>query len=38
MAAHDVSKCVDYLWGRGDVDRRRVTVIGVGDQGIVALL
>ena len=38
MAAHDVSKCVDYLWGRGDVDRRRVAVVGVGDQGIVALL
>jgi hypothetical protein len=38
MAAHDVSQCVDYLWGRGDVDRRRVTVVGVGDQGIVALL
>jgi dienelactone hydrolase len=38
MAAHDVSACVDYLWARGDVDRRRVIVVGVGDQGIVALL
>jgi dienelactone hydrolase len=38
MAAHDVSRCVDYLWARGDVDRRRVIVVGVGDQGIVALL
>ncbi len=38
MAAHDVSRCVDYLWARGDVDRRRVVVVGVGDQGIVALL
>jgi dienelactone hydrolase len=38
MAAHDLSRCVDYLWARGDVDRRRVVVAGVGDQGIVALL
>lgn len=38
MAAHDLSRCVDYLWSRGDVDRRRVVVVGLGDQGIVALL
>jgi dienelactone hydrolase len=38
MAAHDLSRCIDYLWSRGDVDRRRVAVLGVGNQGIVALL
>jgi dienelactone hydrolase len=38
MAARDVSACIDYLWLRGDVDRRRIVVGGVGDQGVVALL
>jgi cephalosporin-C deacetylase-like acetyl esterase len=38
MAAHDASRCVDYLWARGDVDRRRIILVGMGDQGIVALL
>jgi hypothetical protein len=38
MAAHDLTRCIDYLWSRGDADRRRIVVLGVGDQGIVALL
>jgi hypothetical protein len=38
MAACDLSACIDYLWLRGDVDRRRVIVVGAGDQGIAALL
>ncbi len=38
MAAHDVSKCIDYFWARGDVDRRRIIIVGVGNQGIAALL
>jgi cephalosporin-C deacetylase-like acetyl esterase len=38
MAATDVQAAVGYLWGRGDVERRATAVVGVGDQGVVALL
>lgn len=38
MAATDVQAAVGYLWQRGDVDRRATAILGVGDQGVPALL
>lgn len=38
MAAHDVRACIDWLLGREDIDARAVTLLGEGDQGVVALL
>jgi Acetyl xylan esterase (AXE1) len=38
MAATDVQAAVGYLWQRGDVDRRRTVLLGMGDQGVAALL
>jgi cephalosporin-C deacetylase-like acetyl esterase len=38
MAATDLQAAVGYLWQRGDVDRRRVALLGTGDMGVPALL
>jgi hypothetical protein len=38
MAATDLVAAVGYLWQRGDVDRRATGIVGVGDQGVAALL
>lgn len=38
MAVTDVLACVQWLYGREDVDVRSITLLGEGDQGVVALL
>jgi cephalosporin-C deacetylase-like acetyl esterase len=38
MAVTDVLACVQWLYGREDVDVRSLTLLGEGDQGVVALL
>jgi len=37
LRTFDVARCVDYLVSRDDVDPSRISVIGVGDMGLVAL-
>lgn len=38
MSVTDVQACIEWLYGRADVDPRWVTVAGKGDLGVVALL